>query len=204
MKASYVIALIGLALSLSGCRSGSSGVSGNIKLSQNIELVRMTSQTEKKYELKAGEYKSVATIQKKSLILKVTDQVKNPSFKFLVPSTVKLPHGSGEFTLTSAQSGQPVDLHAKVEQTITKGKVIKDWESCQRAGENNQVVCTPQGCFPSGGIGGGTGNRYSTYRNILTETDYEVDLLKDSANIGTFTAHDEDVEKSYIHQGPCM
>lgn len=195
--------LISMCLTLANCKT--KDLKGSLQLDQNLALLRETSAADKKYSLNAGEYISTVQFdsQKHLLTLKVTDHLKNPTFKFKVPKEAQLANDQGDFFLSSEQSGQPVDLKGVYTKTISQGPTVNKLEECILS--EHDVICTPRpegsNCFPNGNSR--IGNRDVKYHLITTHNQYAVEILKDQVLAGKYNIESETVEKKYTYRGFC-
>lgn len=120
-----------------------------------------------------------------------------------IPST-------GNIALSSQQTGQPFDLQAQTQTTVTRTEPRRDIESCQITWQER--VC---GLVPGGPNGkpvhkcrtetfSRPGSRDVEYYYKTTHQDMQAQILAQGSQVATFVGSRTSTDKIYLYEGPCI
>lgn len=137
-----MIGLLSVALLMVACDR----IEGTLKLD---EAVSLTNTKGVKKSIAANSYTADIKLKsKKSITLRLSND-SDEKFEFKIPSGKTIPN-NGEFSFTSKEVGQPVDLAGTVKTVVTKSDTYTAFEMCQytdyqtvcHAGPEGRPICT--------------------------------------------------------------
>jgi hypothetical protein len=157
--------------------------------------------------IQPGVYKSTLSIKKSSALVQVDLGANSgkENFEFKFPSNMQLPSGGGEFDLSSAQTGQPYDMHGVLRQFVEQSELKRGREGCSYQRTEYECYYDQHGHR----ICGYVSRTYQGWRDVeyydVTTTDALRASLQSAGGPATavFSGTDSRVERRYVQVGPC-
>jgi hypothetical protein len=199
-----LLGLVGLMLLLTGCLEVS--FKGTLKIDQTLKVKNTKNRM---INLNPGNYTADINVSSKAVEVVVPVSRRDKQiFKLAIPKGMDLPE-NGQFTLTSAQSGQPFHLVADVMTEIRDTLPRRDIESCtyQRwetictpTGPNGQVVCSQQPVTA-------WGRRMVVYFDRFFKRDLKAVIFENESlqtKLAISQGLNQSVQRIFLEQGTCF
>ena len=148
-----------------------------------------------------GSYQSALNIKKNKAVISVKGQSGDIKFEIKFNSNPNIPD-NGQFIISKSESNQLFDIKGTNQTTVSRSKMKSTTESCTKP--NNDVVCTPQGCHPTGGVT--WGQKRTDYYDQTTTRTTQFDLIDDSDVNGFahFKGQQSDSQRIIVREGTCF
>lgn len=152
-------------------------------------------------QVNPGSYKSALNFKKNKIAVAVKGNGGDIKFEIKLNSNVNIP-ANGNFQISRAESGQSFDIQGSQTTTVTKSGMKNSFEPCSMP--YNDVICTPQGCFPQSGTR--IGQKRTDYYNETTSRNIQFSLNDDSDVNGfaKFSGQQSEVQKIVVREGMCF
>ena len=196
---------ISLLIALS-CLWGCNGwnLKGELDVHQEMTLVDKKGN---EVPLAPGIYTAYLNVHsKKGVKLKLQQGNWKENFTFSTPPGEKLPP-LGEFSLTSADSGQAYDLKANITQEVTRSPIINRTRPCNPMDYRYEDPYYYYLDYPPGWNWNSSGSQEVSYQERTDILEGEVIFLSvdDAAQpMAVFNGERSSVEIHYLHRGPCI
>ncbi len=198
-KSLSLIALIGVSLSMTACKTTFSGVlDAKEELSLNVK--------KKVVKVEAGQKNASLHINSKTdatLEIHLAGNNNNIKATFKIP-TQEIPE-NGTFKVSAATLKQAYDAEGEMKTDVRDTEIRDGLEFCQRrvyAGsdcytdDKGRIHCHPVYEYV-------TGERYVEYFDRITTRDLKLELIKDSRVAAEFTGANESSQRIYTRVGAC-
>ncbi|MFN3696963.1 MAG: hypothetical protein ACK4VO_05925 [Pseudobdellovibrio sp.] len=187
------IILLGAMFGFFGCNE----LKGVIDVQKNFILKTSKGDT----TVNPGSYKSSLNLKKNKAIVSVNGQGGDIKFEIKFNSKPNIP-ANGEFLISRAESNQLFDIKGVNQTTVKRSATKTTTEPCSIP--YNDVVCTPQGCFPTTGTR--WGQKRTDYYDQTTTRVIQFSLVDDADAQGFahFNGQQSDTQRVVIREGTCF
>ncbi len=198
-----------LACGLTSCNP----VTGILRVEKMLQVIHQQNQTcnpmghscpdpKETVNIKPGDYViKMQLTNKRTAVVFMKTASRQLTLNLNIPSGRGLPE-NGPFHLTSQESGQPFDLQAVMTTNRTDSAPQRMFEACQV--EENETVCSPQGCWVQHRIRQGA--RDIRYFDRTTVQKLEGSFMDASSKeqLATLDGDRRSVDRIIQSTGPCF
>jgi len=177
--------------------AGCNELNGTFEIQKSFLLKTTKGET----QVNPGSYKTAMNYKKNKVLVSVKGEGGNINFELKTNSTPKIP-ANGDFQILKSESGQIFDIRGNNKTTVSKSSTKSTFETCSMP--NNDVVCTPQGCYPGSGIKWGQKrvDYYTETTSRLTNFEFFDDV--DAQSFAQFKGQQSDIRKIIVREGMCF